>query len=74
LIEQEWKRFHPSVAHNISGAFDAAIRVCLEWSATRLDAHKKRGIAACASHRHARRNVFAAHRKAREIDFTDRRI
>jgi hypothetical protein len=48
LIQQEWKRFHPSVAHNISGAFDAAIRVCLEWDATRRSAHKKRAIPACA--------------------------
>jgi hypothetical protein len=30
LKRLEWKRFHPSVAHDISGAFDAAIRVSLE--------------------------------------------
>jgi hypothetical protein len=58
VIQQEWKRFHLSVAHNISGAFDAAIRVCLEWSATRRNTHKKRAIPACAAHRCVRRSAF----------------
>ncbi|MDQ7976748.1 hypothetical protein QYH69_05760 [Paraburkholderia sp. SARCC-3016] len=68
MIKQEWKRFHPSVAHDISGAFDAAIRVCLEEKATCRGAHEKRKIPHARRIRRVCRSGFAAHGYTRDID------